>query len=328
MAIDFETANSGRASACSIGLTKVKDGKIVDSKYELFQPPVGFDHFEMRNVAIHGINAKDVKSKKRFIEYWPDIYSFTEGLPLVAHNASFDISVLRATLSASDEAWPELKYACTYVISKNLFDMARHRLPDVAIASGVDWDEKQHHDALFDSRVCAEVVLALSVSRGSSSLDTLMESLDLSFGTLHADGWRSSRSKKAISKSHHTKGEKTPFLRSIGINDDADPAHPFFGKVVVFTGSISIPRSEAWQLVANVGAIPKDGLTKKTNYLVLGEQDLSKLKPGESKSGKQREAEVLKAAGSDIEIIDERDFFSLLEPEEWRVDRLIESKYE
>lgn len=147
-------------------------------------------------------------------------------------------------------------------------------------------------------------------------------------GALHTDGWRSCRSKKIVYKSHHTQGEKTPSLRNIGINDDADPAHPLFGQVVVFTGSISIPRADAWQLVANIGAIPKDGLSKKTNYLVLGEQDLSKLKPGETKSSKQREAEVLKAAGSQIEIIDERDFFSLLEPEEWRVDKLIDSKYE
>ena len=46
VAFDFETANSSRASACSLGMTKVLDGKIVDSMYEIFRPPEGFDSFE------------------------------------------------------------------------------------------------------------------------------------------------------------------------------------------------------------------------------------------------------------------------------------------
>jgi DNA polymerase-3 subunit epsilon len=328
VAFDFETANSSRASACSLGMTKVLDGKIVDSMYEIFRPPEGFDNFEGRNIAIHGIRPEDVKGKKRFVEIWPEFHAFINGLPVVAHNASFDISVLRASLSASDFLWPELEYACTRVISKNLFNMAWHKLPDVAHAANVNWNEAEHHNALFDSRICAEIVLSLAGKSGLESLHDFLQSLNLEMGHLFEDGWYTCRSKNISQKSHHSPGEKSPSLREISINNEADPSHPLFGQVVVFTGAISIPRPEAWKLVAEVGAIPKDGLTKKTNYLVLGEQDLSKLKAGETKSGKQREAEALKASGSDIEIIDERDFFALLEPQEWRVDKLIQSKYE
>jgi DNA polymerase-3 subunit epsilon len=328
VALDFETANSSRASACSLGMTKVVNGKIVDSKYELFRPPEGYDLFEPRNIAIHGIHPEDVAKKKRFIELWPAFHTFIGGLPVVAHNASFDISVLRATLTASNHLWPQLEYACTYVASKNLFDIARHRLPDVARAANVEWDEDQHHDALFDSRICAEIVLALSIKQNSSTLMELLTSLNLEIGELFEDGWYTCRSKSYSTKSHHSSGEKAHSPRDIPINAEADPSHPLFGQVVVFTGAISIPRPEAWKLVAQVGAIPKDGLTKKTNYLVLGEQDLSKLKAGETKSSKQREAEALKDSGSEIEIIDERDFFALLEPQEWRIDKLIQSNYE
>jgi DNA polymerase-3 subunit epsilon len=328
VALDFETANSSRASACSLGMTKVVDGKIVGSKYESFRPPEGYDLFEPRNIAIHGIHPEDVAGKKRFIEHWPDFYTFIDGLPVVAHNASFDISVLRAALAASNHRWPQLEYACTYVVSKNLFDIARHRLPDVAKASNVDWDERQHHDALFDSRICAEIVLTLAIKQETSTLQELLKSLNLEIGELFEDGWYACRSNNYSAKRHHSSGEKTQSPRDITVNTEADPSHPLFGQIVVFTGAISIPRPEAWKLVAEVGAIPKDGLTKKTNYLVLGEQDLSKLKQGETKSSKQREAEALKTSGSAIEIIDERDFFALLEPQEWRVDKLIESNYE
>lgn len=328
MALDFETANSNRASACSLGMTKVIDGKITDSKYELFKPPAGYDDFEARNISIHGIRPKDVLAKKRFIDLWPEFHSFIGGLPVVAHNASFDISVLRAALTASECPWPEIEYACTYVMSKNQFDMAKHTLSDVAKAANVIWDESQHHNALFDSRICAEIVLSLAAKHESNSLQIFMNSLGLEIGQLFEDGWYTCRSTKIPLSSHHSSREKLPSLRDIEVNGEADPSHPFFGQVVVFTGAISIPRPEAWALVAKVGAIPKEGLSRKTNYLVLGEQDISKLKVGETKSTKQREAEALRDSGLEIEIIDERDFFSLLEPQEWRVDKLIQSKYE
>jgi DNA polymerase-3 subunit epsilon len=328
VAFDFETANSSRASACSLGMTKVIDGVITDSRYELFKPPPGFDSFDPRNIAIHGISQNDVAGKPEFAALWPGLSSFIGSLPIIAHNASFDMSVLRATLSASNLDWPNLEYACTYVFSKNQFDLPRHRLPDVARAAGVEWDNAQHHDALFDSRVCAEIVISMAAKKNVNKLLDLLNSMNLEIGELFIDGWSTCRSRSISRYSHHSPGEKAPRIGQIELNPEADPSHPFFGQVVVFTGAISIPRPEAWRLVAEVGAIPKDGLSKKTNFLVLGEQDLSKLKPGETKSSKHREAEELKEKGSQIEIIDERDFFALLEPQEWRVDKLIQSKYE
>jgi DNA polymerase-3 subunit epsilon len=328
VAIDFETANSSRASACSLGITKVIDGVITDSRYELFMPPQGHDRFDLRNTAIHGISQKDVMGKPDFGSLWPDFSNFIGDLPVIAHNASFDLSVLRATLSASNLDWPNLHYACTYVFSKNQFDLPRHRLPDVALAAGVEWDNAQHHDALFDSRVCAEIVMSMATKKNVSDLAGLLDSMNLQMGELFVDGWSTCRSRSFSQHSHHSRGEKPPTIGQIEVNPEADPSHPFFGQVVVFTGAISVPRPDAWRLVAEVGAIPKDGLSKKTNFLVLGEQDLSKLKAGETKSSKHREAEELKEKGSQIEIIDERDFFALLEPQEWRVDKLIQSKYE
>lgn len=328
VAIDFETANSSRASACSLGMTKVVDGVITDSRYELFKPPQGYDSFDPRNIAIHGISQKDLVGRPEFGALWPELSNFIGSLPIIAHNASFDVSVLRATLSASNLDWPQLEYACTYVFSKNQYDLPRHRLPDVALAAGVAWDGGQHHDALFDSRVCAEIVISIAIKKNVNDLLDLLDSMNLDMGELFIDGWSTCRSRNVAQYSHHSRGEKAPTIGQIEVNSEADPSHPFYGQVVVFTGAISIPRPEAWRLVAEVGAIPKDGLSKKTNFLVLGEQDLSKLKAGETKSSKQREAEELKEKGSQIEIIDERDFFAILEPQEWRVEKLIQSKYE
>ena len=49
-AIDFETANGSAASACSVGLVKVRDGQVVDRIGWYIRPPLGHDHFVDWNI--------------------------------------------------------------------------------------------------------------------------------------------------------------------------------------------------------------------------------------------------------------------------------------
>ena len=96
IAIDFETANEKRASACSLGITVVKNNKIIEEKYWLIKPKPF--RFESRNIIIHGIREEDVINEKEFDELWPEIKPYLENNLVIAHNASFDFSVLRNTL--------------------------------------------------------------------------------------------------------------------------------------------------------------------------------------------------------------------------------------
>lgn len=317
VALDFETANSSRASACSLGMTKVVDGVLTEQKYEIFKPPHGYDDFEPRNTSIHGIRKEHVNGKPRFGDLWQSFKDFSEGLPLVAHNASFDLSVLRASLMASEIEWPNLDYACTMVMSRNIFDLTSHSLLYVAQKAGVKWDSSKHHDALYDSEICAQIVLEMARLREQNSLDGLLKSLKLQPGKLFAEGWYTCRSSTRAVYSHHSANERTLRTKDFETNLNADPNHPLFGKVIVFTGKLySMPRPDAWKLVASIGATPKDGMSKSTNFLVVGEQDPFKMSPGETQSAKFREAEKLKAAGVNIEVINETDFLALVEPEE------------
>lgn len=316
VAFDFETANSSRASACSLGMTKVVNGLVASKKYELFQPPEGFDNFDLRNIGIHGISPTQVAGKPRFGEIWQEFLDFVDGLPLVAHNASFDMSVLRAALSASDLSWPNLEYACTMVLSRKLFKITSHSLLYVAQSAGVKWDEEKHHDALYDSEICAEILLSMARQTGKYSLSEILESLDLQVGELYSDGWETCRGTRRVPYSAHHLNENRHSTKDIFVNVDADPNHPLYGKTVVFTGKLySMPRPEAWSLVASLGGIPKDSMSKSTNLLVLGEQDPFKLSPGQTQSAKFREAEKMRSAGIDIEVINETDFLSFIEPE-------------
>ena len=50
-AIDFETANAFRRSACAIGMTKVRGGQVVDRFTSLISPPE--DAAEFTNTWVH-----------------------------------------------------------------------------------------------------------------------------------------------------------------------------------------------------------------------------------------------------------------------------------
>jgi DNA polymerase-3 subunit epsilon len=89
-------------------------------------------------------------------------------------------------------------------------------------------------------------------------------------------------------------------------------AHPLYGKAIAFTGALAIPRREAQQAAVDRGAIASRGVTRHTEVLVAGFQDLAKLARGESKSAKLRRAEALLGEGREIEILAEGDFVQLL----------------
>src|SRR5690625_7957153 len=105
IAIDFETANYNRDSACSIGVAQVKAGKIVDTYSSLIKPPNL--NFEDKLTEIHGITVDDVHKAPTFIDVWSEIIQRYSCKYIVAHNASFDVSVLRASISNHFELMPE-----------------------------------------------------------------------------------------------------------------------------------------------------------------------------------------------------------------------------
>ena len=96
VAIDFETANSDRDSACQIGITTVLNGEIKDVKCWLINPETHFDYF---NILIHGITEERVKDSPTFKELWPEIETYFKNL-VFAHNATFDMTVLWAMLNS------------------------------------------------------------------------------------------------------------------------------------------------------------------------------------------------------------------------------------
>lgn len=170
VAIDFETANNYSNSACSVGLVRVENLKITEEYYSLIKPPKMV--FNPMNIQIHGIRPKDVEHEPQFDALWEsEILPFVKGLPFVAHNAGFDMGVLRALISHYDLHQPSIRYACTVTGSRKTYDcLPNHRLSTVSDHLGIALN---HHQALDDARACAKIMIDIFEKSGCLSFEDL-----------------------------------------------------------------------------------------------------------------------------------------------------------
>ncbi|MGO3147734.1 MAG: 3'-5' exonuclease [Leucobacter sp.] len=156
-AIDFETANSHPSSACSVGLARVRDGVVVDRDYWLIQPPETHAEFLPFNVKIHSITAGMVTDADSWESQLERLRDFIGDDIAVAHNASFDMGVIRAACAETITPTPRLKYLCSVQVSRKTYDIPSHRLPLAAEAAG--YGDFSHHNALADSEACAAIII-------------------------------------------------------------------------------------------------------------------------------------------------------------------------
>jgi DNA polymerase-3 subunit epsilon len=173
VAIDFETANGASASPCAVGLVKVAEGKIVDTFSTLIKPPYPNDWFAVGNIKVHGINPEDVLDAPSWAEALEQMLLFIGTDALIAHNAGFDMGVLKASSALIQYELPDLRYGCSLIMARKTYNLESYRLNQVAYAIG--HEEFDHHDALADSDACARIVIHMADRHGVSSLDELAE---------------------------------------------------------------------------------------------------------------------------------------------------------
>lgn len=158
-AIDFETACYRRASACAVGLARIRDGAVVDTFYSLLKPPDGMAIIPSFT-AIHGITMADVRTAPDFADAWPTIRDFVGDDFLVAHNASFDRSVLKSCLEHYGIEFTVPRFECTVMSSRKRWpELENHRLDTISDFLGI---KLNHHEALSDAIACARIFVEAS----------------------------------------------------------------------------------------------------------------------------------------------------------------------
>ncbi len=151
---DVETPNRRNDRMSAIGITLVEGGRMAGDFYSLVNPEAAFDPF---NTRLTGISEGSVRDAPTFPELWPRIEPLLGSGTLVAHNATFDLGVLRKCLLGYGIRWrSEVRYACTVRMGREaLPGLQSHRLDALCDHYGISLD---HHHAGSDSHACAEIL--------------------------------------------------------------------------------------------------------------------------------------------------------------------------
>jgi DNA polymerase III subunit epsilon len=181
-AIDFETAND-KGHPCSLGLAVVENNEIVRRESWLIRPyELNIPQFY---TDIHHISEDMVRDMPEFNERWESIRIFLDGQTIIAHNAGFDIGVLKNALRLYDLPHPEFDYFCTVDISRKVWPrkdangdgvLENHKLNTVAKHLNVDFS---HHDASDDAFASAIIALEAGREKGFNSLHELADHLKI-----------------------------------------------------------------------------------------------------------------------------------------------------
>lgn len=157
--IDFETACFDKASACAVGMAKIRDGEITDEFYSLIRPPEEMEFIEEFK-EIHGISREDVAVAPTFAEVWPKMKAFIGDDVLCAHNSRFDQSVLEAALEYYSIVERKYEFICTVKVAQKSWPkpiLPCHKLNVVCDFLGIELD---HHNAASDAVACAKILIS------------------------------------------------------------------------------------------------------------------------------------------------------------------------
>jgi len=277
IAIDVETANANLSSICQIGLAFFENGELVNTWESLINPEEEFDPI---NISIHGIDYSDVRNAPTFKDISKKLIPLVQDSILVSH-MSFD----RVALYRSFEKAKLEQLNCSWidtamVVRRTWNELSKkgYGLANVAKKLNLEFE---HHNALEDAKTCGIILLKA------------LEELSMDLNEIQT------RVKQSID-GHNNR-----------INLEGNPDGNLQGEVLVFTGTLMIPRKEAAQMAAEAGCDVSSTVKKTVTILVIGDQDTTKLN-GHEKSSKHRKAEELIKKGQYIKIIGESDFKAMV----------------
>lgn len=148
--LDLETTGLSyhRDRIIEIYIVKLKNGIEIDRFSTLVNPNILPDS---RILALTNISLKDLKKSPEFKLIAKDVFDFINNEYIVAHNARFDHSFLKAELQREGLKFKS-KYICTVKLSKNLYpQFQRHNLDSLITRLNIDAGER--HRASYDTEV-------------------------------------------------------------------------------------------------------------------------------------------------------------------------------
>ncbi len=284
--IDLET--TGLSSywdfVIEIGALKIKNGEITDQFQQLIYPGMEIDEFIEQ---FTGITNEMLIGQPYLDDILPKLDDFIGENIILGHNTNFDINFLYDNYIRCLGKPFSNNFIDNMRLSRKLYpELPHHRLID--IIEKLNIEASTFHRALIDCNYTYKC------------FELMKDEISARYGSLEAF--------QALFKYQYVDLTKLK-----AENKDFDETHPLYNKVCVFTGKLEkYTREQAAQMVVNLGGLCENNVTKKTNFLILGNNDYcSAIKDG--KSNKQKKAEAYKLKGQDIEIIPESVFYDMFE---------------
>lgn len=283
VALDVETTGLDPYfdEVIEVSAVRYKDGAAVGSFTSLVKPNNEVDEFITE---LTGITNDMLANAPALPEVLPQLLNFVGSSVIVGHNVNFDINFIYDTVSRCNLGAFSNDFIDTMRIARLAFKgLENYRLTTLVKVFGIANIPQHRAEAdCLAAAGCYEYMKTWAQQNNIKFADLLAKAQPLKASSIAAT--------------------VTEF----------DESHPLYNKVCVFTGTLTIPRKEAMQLVVNVGGIVADGINKHTNYLIIGNNEYcTQIKDG--KSNKQKKAENYILAGQDITILSEAAFFTLLE---------------
>jgi DNA polymerase-3 subunit epsilon len=308
VAIDFETANKDRRSACAVGIAVVRSGKVVDKYSSLIRPPKL--KFLKAFIDIHSITPERVRNAPTFRDVWPEILSRCGTGLVAAHNAVFDVGVL---VSCAEDCGLERlsgQYLCTVELARAaLPGLPNHKLQTLTSILGIPL---KHHEPASDAIACAELAIRLMNLVGPERIGNYCHD----FANFAADSVVNTQFGEAcLSISLHKPGVqfRDGNVESIPLVETAPADGRFEGDHFVFTGEMEfLGRDAACEIVEAQGGRVSNSVSKKTNYLVVGDEVFNAFKRNGQTTGKLARALEIQEAGGSIQIIGATEFLNMI----------------
>lgn len=281
--IDIETTGLDPefCEIIEVAAIKIRDNQEVDHFETLVKPIEEVDSFITK---LTGITNDMLSCAPTPDSVFPKLIGFIGEDTIVAHNAHFDINFLYDYFELFLSKEFNNNFICTMRLCRRIFP------------------ELQNHKLYT---LCNHFCLSEPSHRALNDAKATLQLFNICKQTVE----------QTIGFEDFAKQTKKPHLKASTIapeTDVFDKDHPLFGKSCVFTGTLTkMVRQEAMQLVVNLGGNCTDGITRNTDYLIMGIQDYSKFTDGQ-KGNKLKKAEELIQKGFGIEIISENVFYDLI----------------
>lgn len=187
LALDFETATPQADSPCELGIAVVRGGVVREVRNWLIKPRQ-WPYFSPWNVAVHGIRPDDVASAPRWDDIWEEVADLLDGSTVVAHNAAFDMTVLRSTLASHGLPHPAFQYFCSVSMARRVWPgRSSYGLGPMCAFHGIPL---RHHRAGNDAEATAELVLRATDNQAGSDISSFLLSTKVKVGAFYPGGHR------------------------------------------------------------------------------------------------------------------------------------------